>query len=62
MPIENTKMLADALKAAGNDVQYGLLAGAGHGDSGSTLVFEGAANIQRVLAFLKKEKLAAANA
>lgn len=61
VPIENTKMLADALKAAGNDVQYDLLAGVGHGDSGSTLVFEGSANIQRVLAFLK-EKLAAAPA
>lgn len=50
--VENTKMLADALQAAGVTVEYTLLAGVGHGDTGSTPVFEGEENIQRVLAFL----------
>lgn len=50
--VENTKMLADALQAAGVTAEYDLLAGVGHGDTGSTPVFEGAENIQRVLAFL----------
>ncbi len=50
--IANTKMLADALQAAGATVEYDLLAGAGHGDTGSTPVFEGTANIQRVITFL----------
>ncbi|MEW5961064.1 MAG: prolyl oligopeptidase family serine peptidase [Chloroflexota bacterium] len=37
VPIENTKMLADALAAAGLDVHYDLLKGVGHGDGrGST--------------------------
>lgn len=50
--VENTKMLADALQAAGVTAEYDLLAGVGHGDTGSTPVFEGEENIQRVLAFL----------
>lgn len=50
--VENTKMLADALSAKGLSVQYDLLAGVGHGDTGSTPVFEGAENIQKVIAFL----------
>ena len=50
--IANTKMLADALQAAGATVEYDLLAGVGHGDTGSAPVFEGAANIQRVITFL----------
>jgi acetyl esterase/lipase len=50
--IANTKMLADALQAAGVTVQYDLLAGAGHGDTGSTLMFEGDTNVQKVVAFL----------
>jgi acetyl esterase/lipase len=53
VPIENTKMLADALKAAGSDVTYTLLKGTGHGDTGSTPVFESQENIQVVLDFLK---------
>lgn len=52
MAVENTRMLADALQAAGVTVEYDLLAGVGHGDTGSAPVFEGQANIQRVLAFL----------
>ncbi|NTU79995.1 MAG: alpha/beta hydrolase [Chloroflexales bacterium] len=50
--VENTRMLADALQAAGVTVEYDLLPGVGHGDTGSAPVFEGQANIQRVLAFL----------
>lgn len=52
VPVENTKMLADALRAAGNGVSYDLLSGVGHGD-GSTPVFESEANIQRILTFVK---------
>lgn len=50
--VENTRMLADALQAAGVTAEYDLLAGVGHGDTGSAPVFEGEENIQRVLAFL----------
>jgi predicted esterase len=32
VPIENTKMLADALSAAGMDGHYDLLKNVGHGD------------------------------
>ncbi len=53
VPIENTKMLADALSAAGLDVRYDLLKGVGHGDSGSTPVFQSSSNIQTVLDFLQ---------
>jgi acetyl esterase/lipase len=52
VPVENTKMLADALSAAGLDVRYDLLPGTGHGDTGDTPVFESADNIQVVLDFL----------
>jgi acetyl esterase/lipase len=52
VPIENTKMLADALAAAGLDVQYDLLARVGHGDGWFTTVFQSEDNIQRVLNFL----------
>jgi acetyl esterase/lipase len=52
VPIENTKMLADALAVAGQDVQYDLLAGVGHGDGWFTAVFQSEENIQRVLNFL----------
>jgi dipeptidyl aminopeptidase/acylaminoacyl peptidase len=51
VPIENTKMLADALKAAGVTVAYDLLAAVGHGDTASTPVFESDANVKRVVAF-----------
>jgi acetyl esterase/lipase len=50
--VESTRMLADALQAAGVTAEYDLLTGVGHGDTGSAPVFEGEANIQRVLAFL----------
>ncbi|RRR67483.1 MAG: alpha/beta hydrolase [Candidatus Viridilinea halotolerans] len=50
--VESTAMLADALQAAGLTVEYDLLVGVGHGDTGSTPVFEGEQNIQRVLTFL----------
>lgn len=50
--VENTGMLADALQAAGVSVAYDLLAGVGHGDTGSAPVFESEQNIQRVVAFL----------
>lgn len=50
--IQNTKDLADALQAAGVPVEYDLLAGAGHGDTGSTLVFESDANVKRVVDWL----------
>lgn len=52
VPIENTKMLADALTAAGLDVQYDLLKGVGHGDGWFTTVFQSEDNIQTVLNFL----------
>lgn len=52
VPIENTKMLADALQAAGLDVRYDLLKGTGHGDTGNTPVFASASNIKVVLDFL----------
>jgi acetyl esterase/lipase len=52
VPVENTKMLADALTAAGLDVQYTLLPGVGHGDGWFTPVFQSEENIQRVLDFL----------
>ena len=52
--IENTKMLADALAAAGLDVRYDLLQGVGHGDGfGSTTpVFESEENSQALVDFL----------
>lgn len=52
VPIAQSKLLADALAAAGLDVQYDLLTGVGHGDSGSTPVFQSESNIQRVVDFL----------
>ncbi len=52
VPVGQSQLLADALKAAGIDVRFDLLKGVGHGDSGSTLVFESAENVQVVLAFL----------
>ncbi|NJN98038.1 MAG: alpha/beta hydrolase [Anaerolineales bacterium] len=52
VPVENTKMLADALTAAGLDVQYDLLVGVGHGDGWFTAVFQSESNIQTVLDFL----------
>jgi acetyl esterase/lipase len=52
VPVENTKMLADALKAAGLDVRYDLLTGVGHGDGWFTPVFQSEENIQTVLSFL----------
>jgi acetyl esterase/lipase len=52
VPVENTKMLADALQAAGLDVQYDLLKGVGHGDGRFTTVFQSEGNIQTVLNFL----------
>jgi len=54
VPIENTKMLADALSAVGMDVHYDLLKNVGHGDGfgTSTPVFESDSNIQSVLSFL----------
>ena len=52
--IENTKMLADALTAAGMDVHYDLLKGIGHGDGfGSTTpIFESESNSQALVDFL----------
>jgi acetyl esterase/lipase len=50
--VENTKMLADALDAAGVTVNYDLLSGVGHGDTGDTPVFESEENIQHVIDFL----------
>ena len=52
VPVENTKMLADALKAAGQDVEYVALAGAGHGDGWITSYFQSAENIEKVMGFL----------
>jgi acetyl esterase/lipase len=54
IPVENTKMLADALSAAGLDVQYDLLKNVGHGDGfGSTTpVFESDSNNQILIHFL----------
>ncbi len=52
VPIENTKMLADALQAAGVDVHYALLEGTGHGDTGNTPVFASTSNSKVVLDFL----------
>lgn len=52
--IENTKMLADALKAAGVQAEYDLLQGTGHGDTGSTPVFESDANAKRVVTFFNE--------
>ena len=54
VPIENTKMLADALAEAGLEVEYDLLAGVGHGDGWFTKVFQSDENIQRVLTFLEQ--------
>jgi acetyl esterase/lipase len=56
VPIESTKMLADALSAAGLDVRYDLLEGVGHGDGYGTTapVFESDSNIQTVLDFLAR--------
>ena len=52
--IENTKMLADALAAAGMDVRYDLLKGVGHGDGFgcATPVFESESNSQALVDFL----------
>lgn len=49
--VAQSKLLADALKAAGADVQYDLLKGVGHGDRG-TPVFQSQDNIQKILQFL----------
>ena len=50
VPIENTKMLADALSAAKLDVTYTLLSGAGHGGD----QFETAENLKFMIGFLDK--------
>lgn len=55
VPVANTQMLADALQAAGNDVRFDLLAGAGHGDMGGTVYFQSESNLKVVLAFLKEK-------
>jgi acetyl esterase/lipase len=52
VPVENTKMLADAMQAAGMDVQFELLKGVGHGDSGSTVVFGSESNLKLMIDFL----------
>ncbi|MCI5144717.1 MAG: alpha/beta hydrolase [Candidatus Electrothrix sp. AR3] len=52
VPIENSKMLADALQAAGMEVQYDLLQKVGHGDGWFTAIFEHEDNIQTLLYFL----------
>jgi acetyl esterase/lipase len=52
VPIENTKMLADALKTAGVEVKYDFLKNAGHGDTGGTIIFESESNIKTVIDFL----------
>ncbi len=49
VPIENTKMLADALRAGGVDVEYDLIEGAGHGGP----VFDDGV-VQNVLPFLNR--------
>jgi len=51
VPVAQSKLLADALKAAGAAVQYDLLKGVGHGDRG-TPVFQSQDNIQKILQFL----------
>lgn len=50
VPIENTKMLADALSAAKLDVTYTSLAGAGHGGD----QFETNENVALLISFLDK--------
>lgn len=50
VPVESTKMLADALSAANLDATYTLLAGAGHGGS----QFETDENIALMISFLDK--------
>lgn len=51
VPVAQSKLLADALKAAGGDVHYDLLKGVGHGDRG-TPVFQSEENIRNILKFL----------
>jgi acetyl esterase/lipase len=57
VPIENTKMLADALNAAGLDVHFDLLKNVGHGDGfgSSTPVFESDSNSQNLVNFLNSK-------
>ncbi len=55
VPVENTKMLADALKEAGLDVRYDALKGIGHGDGWFTTVFQSESNIKVVLDFLNSK-------
>lgn len=50
VPVENTKMLADALSVSNADVTYTSLAGAGHGGS----QFETDENIALLISFLDK--------
>jgi acetyl esterase/lipase len=50
VPVENTKMLADALSAANLDVTYTSLAGAGHGGE----QFETDENLALMMSFLDK--------
>jgi acetyl esterase/lipase len=50
VPVENTKMLADALSAASQDVTYTSLAGAGHGGD----QFETDENVALMISFLDK--------
>ncbi len=49
VPVGQSVVLADALSAAGLDVQYELLAGAGHGDQGGLPIFESPENVQLVV-------------
>jgi acetyl esterase/lipase len=54
VPVKQSKMLADALSAAGADVHYDMLPNVGHGDRG-TAVFQSPENLQRLLLFLKSK-------
>jgi acetyl esterase/lipase len=53
VPIAQSELLVQALKSGGVDVQYTLLQGIGHGDSGLPPVFQSPKNLRRILQFLQ---------
>lgn len=54
VPVAQSRLLFDALKAAGVKAEYDLLEGAGHGDMGAPEpIFQSDKNIQRVVEFIK---------
>jgi dipeptidyl aminopeptidase/acylaminoacyl peptidase len=54
VPVGQSVLLYDALRAAGRDVQLVRLPNAGHGDMGASGAFSAPDNVQRVVAFAQR--------